>query len=163
MMKLKLFLFGTIISGFLVSCAPDDSGIDCGTIKFSWKENGTYYEGGADVVYNFNTTLRSYSFTACMNDPNAPMITFRLHHPISPGTYNLAHVQQATSPNTGDASYFDNSDGPYFTTDSTHTGTLTITSLSTDSAISGTFSLNAIRYSTMQIVNITEGEFTAIK
>lgn len=161
-MKLKLILCISILCGILTSCTEDET-IDCGTIKFSWKENGTYYEGGSDLVYNFNSTLRSYSLTACMNDPNAPMITFRLHQPVVPGTYNLAHIQQATSPNTGDASYFDNSDGPYFTTDSTHTGTLVITSLATDSAVTGTFSLTAIRYSTMQVVNITEGEFTAIK
>lgn len=161
-MKLKLKLFSILAIGVLSSC-NEDTTIDCGTIKFSWKENGNYYEGGADISYNFNATLRSYSLTACMDDPNAPMITFRLHYPIAPGTYNLAHVQQATTPNTGDASYFDNSDGPYFTTDSTHTGTLVIQSIATDSAITGTFNLSAIRYSTSQVVNITEGQFTAIK
>lgn len=143
------------------SCTEGPHIPDCATAKFSWKQDGTYHEGYS--VMQYSTSYEHYGLTACTGETNAPNVNIRLHLPIAVGTYNLAHIQQATGPNTGDASYFDNGGGSYFTTDSTHTGSVIITSVAGDSAITGTFSMSVYRYGTNTTHTITEGQFTAIK
>lgn len=154
-----LFLFSTAL--FLSSCVEGPHVPDCETAKFSWKQDGTYYEGYSVIQYS--TSYENYGITACTGDTYSPNVNIRLHLPIAVGTYNLAHIQQATGPNTGDASYFDSGGGSYFTTDSSHVGVVTITSIGGDSAISGTFSMSVYRYSTNTTHTITEGQFTSIK
>lgn len=158
MKKTYFLVFVSIM--FLVSCVEENPGPNCGTMKFSWKEDGTYYEGNADTY--FSSFLENYSITACISGPDAPNVNLRLHAPIAVGTYSLGHVQQATGPNTGDASYFDEGGGGYFTTDSTHLGTVTITSAGASNAITGTFNMSLYRYSTNSTHTITEGQFTSI-
>lgn len=160
-MKRNILLSTTALFVLLItSCVPENNGPNCATAKFSWKQDGTHYEGYSVIYYS--TSFQNYSITACTGEANSPMVNFRFHTPMGTGTWNLAHIQQATSPNTGDASYFDENGGSYFTTDSTHTGSVTLTSY-VDTAITGTFNMTVYRYGTNTTHSITEGEFTAIK
>jgi len=162
-MKKTLVCLLVACAGLMFSCAEEGPHYTCPTATYSWKANGTYFEGSS-VFNHYSYPLNSYSLTACTGDGSTPpTLSFRLHDPLATGTYNLAHIQQAVGPNMGDASYLDGSGNPYFTTDTTHNGTLTITSMNPDSAITGTFSFTGIRYSTGALINITEGQFTAIK
>jgi hypothetical protein len=158
----KVFLFIGLI-GLMFSCQEETHYSNCGTATFSWKANGTFHEGHSVFFYH-SLSLNDYSLTACSGTGgNNPTLSFRLHDPLAVGVYNLAHINQATTPNTGDGSYLDGSGNPYFTTDTTHNGTITLTAVNPDSAITGTFAFTGIRYSTSELVTITEGQFTAIK
>jgi hypothetical protein len=160
-MKKSMIIFGTLVI-LLISCAQPDPAPNCGTIKFTWKANGTYFEGNSDFhSYSNPSHLHSYSFTACANG-NSPTLSCRLHTPLQLGTYNLMNINDANSPFTGDGSYLDGTGSGYFGTDSSHTGTIILTTVAPDSAITGTFSFNALHSTSVDVINITEGTFTAI-
>jgi len=145
----------------LASCTTEENnGPNCGTAKFSWKEDGTFYEGTSDIY--LNSSFQMYTITACSNNPSeAANVNFRFFGPLQVGTYNLAHIQQVNAAFEGDASYFEEGTGSYFTTDSTHFGAVNITSIN-GSAITGTFNMTVYRASTNETDVITDGQFTAI-
>ena len=161
MKKTELLLLA--LGFILISCTEDNPPPNCGTIKFSWKANGVFYEGASN--YHFLPTPgghHSYGFSACTASSNIPSLSIRLHDPIGVGTYALMDINDADFPNTGDGSYLDGTGSGYYGTDSTHTGTVNITAFNTDSAITGTFSYEALHSTSSNIMSITEGTFTTI-
>jgi hypothetical protein len=161
-MKKTILFFGAFLI-LLSSCTEPNNNNNCGTIKFSWKANGTYFEGSSNYHFLPGVSgLHSYGFTACTGSGSAPSLSLRLHDPIQVGTYNLMDVNDANSAFQGDGSYLDGTGSGYFGTDSAHTGTVVITTMATDSAITGTFSYNTLHSTSTSTINITEGVFTAI-
>jgi hypothetical protein len=160
-MKRSILFFGVIIA-FLTACTEVNPPANCGTVKFSWKANGTYYEGSSNYHFNPGVSgLHTHGFTACTNG-NAPDLTLRLHDPIQVGTYTMMDVNDADNPLQGYAAYLDGTGSSYYDTDSTHTGSVIITALGTDTAMTGTFSFNTLHSTSASTINITEGVFTAI-
>jgi hypothetical protein len=162
-MKRNILFLTTALFLFLItSCTTEDPGPNCGTIKFSWKANGTYYEGSSN--YHFLPSgggFHTYGFSACTTG-NAPSLSIRLKGPIVAGTYNLMDINDATTQFEGDGSYLDGTGSGYFGTDSTHLGTVAITTFATDSAITGTFNYSAKHSTSSSVLSITEGTFTTI-
>ncbi len=163
-MKKTHVLLVTFIGVLFFSCTPEPSGPNCGNIKFSWKANGTYYEGYSE--YHFlpsgSWSHHSYGFSACTGESSPPSLSIRLKDPIQVGTYSLMNINDADSPFEGDGSYLDGTGSGYYGTDSAHTGIVIITAMNLDSAITGTFSFNTLHSTSTNTINITEGSFTAI-
>lgn len=165
-MKQKRIIVGlVIIATILCACETNEpTNPNCGTIKFSWKANGTYFEGNSN--YHFLPSAgghHSFGFSPCSNGTiNNPSLSIRLKDPIQVGTYSLMDINDADSPFEGDGSYLDGTGSGYFGTDSTHLGTLSITTFASDSSITGTFSYSAQHSTSSAVMSITEGTFTAI-
>lgn len=111
--------------------------------------------GGDNTIYNTDTVLGTFSLQIVLlkyTDSNNT-ISFYLvrNQDFSPGTYALDNNDNhgSFSPNVLDT----------FNTNSTNTGTLTITKFDkVNKIVSGTFSFKAVN-ATGEVVNITEGRF----
>jgi len=79
----------------ITSCETNEPPPNCGTVKFSWKADGTYYEGASN--YHFLPSgggHHSFGFSACTTG-NSPSLSLRLKGPIQAGTYNLMDINDA--------------------------------------------------------------------
>ncbi len=138
------------------------------TIQASWKVDGMPYASSRVVVLYIGTHSQ-IAMVECSDDSAKGALQIDLPGPIAVGSYPLSFTilhGQVSATEAG--AYWSKTgtsggDTTYFTT-AAHTGVLDIASLDTaTTTFSGTFAFSATNDAGTQVVQITDGVFTAAK
>lgn len=165
-MKSLFYLFIAFVACTFLSCKKDKlpKPTQTGANTFGCKIDGVIFKPSQDAglfgsppitVYNlpYNGFTLLGKFYGDRSDPFSKVVMLNLVYLRSTGTYNLNDY-----PNGVYAISY--AGGPSYKTNTTHTGSVTITRCDTVNRIySGTFSFTAIDDSTAKVVTVTDGRF----
>lgn len=162
MRSAQLFAFSAFIMCLTTfsACSPDEeSAEDCiDTPDATWLDNGTSRSSNSNLHVH-SETLMNLSFAACQSDNVDRTITISfLPYPPVVGIYEIR--DGITINGTYAKGTYTTDDLGDFTTDDTHTGTISITEVnSTSQTLNATFQFTARKNNDAeQTVEITEGQ-----